>query len=140
MTTALIHLNVPAPLKGRWVRASRAAGMRLSDWIIQHVERSQLTTLRIPAGLTYADLKLQRDPDGAVSYDASVLARVCEASGIDAARFAADEDALSALLTAWYRAHRAAGGAPDPVQEDLLAEVAAEDARGGGISHAPGQA
>mgnify|MGYP001055295233 CR=1 FL=1 len=46
MTTALIHLNVPAPLKGRWVRASRAAGMRLSDWIVQHVERSQLTTLR----------------------------------------------------------------------------------------------
>lgn len=140
MTTALIHLNVPAPLKGRWVRASRAAGMRLSDWIIQHVERSMLTSLRIPDGLTYADLKLQRDPDGSVSFDAAVLTRVCEASGIDAARFGADEDALAALLTAWYRAHRAAGGAPDPVQEDLLAEVAAEDARGGWVSHAPGQA
>ena len=28
---------------------------------------------------------------------------------------------------AWYRAHRAAGGAADAVQEELLAEVEAED-------------
>ena len=35
---ALIHLRVPASLKGRWVRVSRAAGTRLSDWIVQAVE------------------------------------------------------------------------------------------------------
>ena len=38
MTDALIHLRVPAAIKSRWVRESRAAGMRLTDWIIQRVE------------------------------------------------------------------------------------------------------
>lgn len=35
---SLIHLRVPAPIKGRWVRASRLAGMRLTDWIVDAVE------------------------------------------------------------------------------------------------------
>lgn len=34
---ALIHLRVPAELKARWVRESRAAGMRLTDWITARV-------------------------------------------------------------------------------------------------------
>ena len=38
MTDALIHLRVPAELKARWVRESRAAGMRLTDWIVRRVE------------------------------------------------------------------------------------------------------
>ena len=33
-----IHLRVPAATKGRWVRESRAAGMRLTDWITQKIE------------------------------------------------------------------------------------------------------
>jgi len=36
---ALIHLHVPAALKARWVRESRAAGMKLTDWIIEQIER-----------------------------------------------------------------------------------------------------
>lgn len=40
---ALIHLHVPAVLKARWVRESRAAGMRLTDWIIQRVGEDQKT-------------------------------------------------------------------------------------------------
>lgn len=36
---ALVHLRVPASMKGRWVRASRAQGMRLTDYIVQAVER-----------------------------------------------------------------------------------------------------
>lgn len=47
MTDALIHLRVPAATKGRWVRASRAAGMRLTDWITQAVEAQ--TSPRPPA-------------------------------------------------------------------------------------------
>lgn len=137
---ATIHLRVPASLKARWVRASRAAGLRLTEWIIAHVERDMLTHIRIPDGVTFADLKLRREPDGSVSFDRAVIARVCQASGIDAARFEADEDALSSLITGWYRAHRAQGGAPDPVEEDLIAEVRAEDAHGGGISYPPGRA
>ena len=38
MSDALIHLRVPAELKARWVRESRAAGIRLTDWIVQRVE------------------------------------------------------------------------------------------------------
>lgn len=50
---ALIHLRVPAELKARWVRESRAAGMRLTDWIITTMNRSitQDRTL-IPLGLS----------------------------------------------------------------------------------------
>lgn len=38
MSDAIIHLRVPAATKGRWVRESRAAGMRLTDWITQIME------------------------------------------------------------------------------------------------------
>jgi len=34
-----IHLRVPATTKAIWVRQSRAAGMRLTDWIVQRVEK-----------------------------------------------------------------------------------------------------
>lgn len=39
MPDALIHLRVPASLKARWVRMSRAKGQRLTDWLIERVER-----------------------------------------------------------------------------------------------------
>ncbi len=38
MTESVIHLRVPAAVKACWVRESRAAGMRLSDWIVERVE------------------------------------------------------------------------------------------------------
>ncbi len=38
MGDALIHVRVPAELKAIWVRESRAAGMRLTDWIIQRID------------------------------------------------------------------------------------------------------
>ncbi len=38
MNDSLIHLRVPAATKGRWVRASRAAGQRLTDYITCAVE------------------------------------------------------------------------------------------------------
>jgi len=40
---ALIHLHVSAALKARWVRESRAAGMKLGDWIIERVERGGIS-------------------------------------------------------------------------------------------------
>lgn len=47
---ALIHLRVPASRKARWVRESRAAGMRLTDWIIKRVEREDknMNVYKIP--------------------------------------------------------------------------------------------
>ena len=88
---ALIHLRVPAAIKARWVRESRAAGMRLTDWIVQRVEAQpmdKITPISIPQGLGFADLRLARDP----------------------------------------------------VAEDLIAEVRAEDAAGQACSHKPGRA
>lgn len=38
MSDAVVHLRVPAATKARWVRESRAAGMRLTDWITTRVE------------------------------------------------------------------------------------------------------
>ena len=101
-TDSIIHLRVPAALKARWVRESRAAGMRLTDWIVQRVEA---------------------------------------ASGLPKGFFTGQpEDALASLITAWYDRHIAAGGARDPVADDLIAEVRAEDAEGQPYSHAPGRA
>lgn len=140
---ALVHLRVPAALKGRWVRESRAAGMRLTDWIISRVEAPVPSpiTICIPADLDFAALKLARDPDGSISFDTSVIECIALASGLDAEFFMTQpEDAVSAVITQWYRSHILAGGAPDPVQEDLIAEARIEDERGGGISHQPGRA
>lgn len=44
---ALVHLRVPAATKARWVRDSRAAGQRLTDWIIERVERSEGQNMRV---------------------------------------------------------------------------------------------
>lgn len=144
MTDALIHLRLPAAVKGRWVAASRAAGMRLTDWISQAVEAQmaqQMARITIPAGLDFADLKLARDPDGHVSFDWAPIERICEASGIDVALFReSTEDNLAGLVTAWYREHLSRGGARDPVQDDLIAEVEAEDAAGQPYSYPPGRA
>lgn len=141
MPDALIHLRVPASLKARWVRLSRAKGQRLTDWLIERVERPMpMTTVCIPPDLRFADLRLAFEQDGDLSFDADVIRRICGASGIDHERFAADEDALCALVAAWYRAHRARGGDPDPVAESISAEVMAEERAGQRISHHPGSA
>lgn len=88
MGDALIHVRVPAELKAIWVRESRAAGMRLTDWIIQAVEAHTMATIKIPADLDFFDLYLARDP----------------------------------------------------VADDLIAEIHAEDAAGQHCSHKPGRA
>jgi hypothetical protein len=142
---ALIHLRVPAATKASWVRASRAAGQRLTDWIIDRVEapvQHVPVTLIVPDDLSFADLKLARDPaTGDVTFDAGVVERIAVASGLPSDFFLTQpEDVLGGVLTQWYRAHLAAGGAPDPVQEELIAEARLEDEHGGGFSHQPGRA
>jgi hypothetical protein len=98
-------------------------------------------TIQVPDDLDFSALKLARDADGMVSFDWGPIETICAASGIDVDIFReAPEDNIAGLLTAWYAAHRQRGGAADPVQEDLIAEAALEDSRGGGISHAPGRA
>ena len=88
--------------------------------------------IRIPEDLKFSDLKLARDPHtGDISFDWTPIERICEASGIDIAVFDDDsEDDLSELIIEWYQAHLASGGAPDPVQDELIAEAADEEAQG----------
>lgn len=144
MTDATIHLRVPAALKGRWVRASRAAGMRLTDWITDAVEAhmtQQMTRVTIPVGLDFAELRLARDQDGAVSFDWHAVERICQASGLPVELFReAPEDNVCGLIVGWYQAHRQQGGDPDPVAEDLVAETVAEEQAGQTVSHRPGRA
>lgn len=99
----------------------------------------KLVKFTIP-GIPFADLNLKREPDGSVTFDAEVIMRICEASGIDPEITLHDEDNVSEIITAWYAEHLAAGGDRDPVQDDLIAEAIAEDEHGGGISHQPGRA
>lgn len=144
MTDATIHLRVPATLKGRWVRLSRAQGVRLTDWIVNAVEAhvtKQLATIAIPDEIEFADLRLTRDPNGDVSVDMRVIERICESSGLPMEAITdAPEANLAGLIVAWYHHHRARGGATDPVAEDLIAETRAEDEAGQHASHRPGQA
>lgn len=143
MPDSLIHLHVPAALKGRWIRASRAAGLRLSDWIIEAVEahmQQVLAQIVIPDTVEFADLKLARTPDGSVAFDWTPIRRICEASGVDIAMIQASEDNIAGLLARWYSAHRADGGSPDLVAEDLILETRTEDAAGQPWSLPPGRA
>lgn len=142
---ALIHLRVPAATKAAWVRESRAAGMRLTDWIVNRVERplqpARPIAIRIPADLPFSELRLSRTPAGDVDFDWRPIEAICAASGVDPALFRdADEDNVAGLIVQWYRAHMAAGGERDPVADDLIAEVQIEDAHGQHASHQPGRA
>ena len=100
------------------------------------------TPISIPFGMTFADLRLARDSQtGDVSFDTLVIERIEQESGLPTGFFMGQpEDAMAALITTWYSAHRAAGGDADPVAEDLLAEVMTEDAAGQPYSHKPGRA
>lgn len=119
--------------------------MRLTDWIVQRVEAppmEKITPISIPEGMTFADLRLARDPDtGDVSFDIAVIEHIERDSGLPAGFFMSqDEDALGELIATWYNRHIAAGGTRDAVADDLIAEVKAEGAAGQSYSHSPGRA
>jgi hypothetical protein len=85
MSDATIHLRVSAALKGRWIRASRAADMRLTDWIIDAVEAhmtQQVTRIAIPVDADFADLNLSRKSDGNIAFDWVPIERICRASNV----------------------------------------------------------
>lgn len=101
----------------------------------------QMTRIVIPGGLSFADLQLTRDADGQVSYKGSAIMRICQASGLPAALLQ-DEcyENVATLIAAWYQVHRHHGGAPDPVAEDLIAEIQTGNAKGQPFNHPPGHA
>ncbi|AXE32749.1 hypothetical protein DK842_17960 [Chromobacterium phragmitis] len=138
-----IHLFVPRAAKSRWVWASRAAGMKLSDWLSQAAEahmQQQLARVAIPDNVDFSDLRLARDSDGHVSFDWPTIERVCVASRMPVEVLRnGPEDNVAALIVAWYQAHLKNGGARDAVADDLISEAMAEDDAGQSFSHAPGR-
>lgn len=96
--------------------------------------------ITIPDHISFADLKLSREPNGMVSFDWAPIEAICRASGVDIAILKdGPDDNVSALIVNWYQAHRAAGGKSDPVQDDLITEITLEDAAGS-ASFPPGRA
>lgn len=93
---------------------------------------TQKTYIVIPDDVQFGDLNLTRDPvTSMVAFDMEPLQRICEANDLDISVLTEDDDGkLGGFLNVWYRAHRENGGAPDLVQEQLMAEVAAEEAFG----------
>ena len=103
--------------------------------------QQQMAKVAIPDDLDFSDLRLARDPDGGVSFDLAVIERICEASGLPVEMFRdSPEDIVSGLIVGWYQAHRQNGGEADPVADDLIAEVVAEEKAGQAVSHQPGRA
>ncbi len=99
------------------------------------------TRIQIPDDLHFADLRLGRKTDnGNITFSIEIIERVCAASGIDTELVLSCEDNVSELIVGWYAAARQAGEPPDPVAEELLAEVRAEDTAGQSYSHQPGRA
>lgn len=99
------------------------------------------TKVSVPEDLDFADLRLARSPDGSISFDMSVIKRICQASDLSIQVFRdSPEDNVAGLIVSWYQAHRQQGGDTDPIAEDLIAEVLAEDNAGQKYSHLAGSA
>ena len=84
--------------------------------------------ITIPEGINFSALKLERDTStGWIKFDWAPIEAICEASGLDVRIFKEQhEDNVAGLIQAWYVHHLAHGGAPDSVQEQIIAEVMAE--------------
>ena len=44
---SVIHINVPRAVKARWVKASQARGMKLTDWLVDRIE-TRMNVYSIP--------------------------------------------------------------------------------------------
>jgi hypothetical protein len=87
--------------------------------------------IRIPETLKFTDLNLAFDQSGMISFDWQAIEQICAYNHlpIDVFKQGPEDNAVS-LIVVWYGHHRQAGGALDPVMEEYIAEVRAEDASG----------
>jgi hypothetical protein len=87
----------------------------------------------------FSELHMTRDNEN-IGYDWSLIEDICDASGIDISEFR-DENGnnISGLIYQWYSEHRARGGAPDPVMEDIIVEAKLETTFGS-MGDNPGKA
>ena len=80
----------------------------------------------IPGDVQFEDLALERDPvTKRLLYKPEPLAKLFMANELALQALFDDEDVVCWLVAEFYLNHRRAGGEPDPVAEEVLAEVAA---------------
>ena len=80
--------------------------------------------IRLPAGVDFTGLKLRRGAaSGEHAYDRKVLTKIIAANGFGQQTLIQRRDLELWIISECYLAHRAGGGAPDSVAEDILASV-----------------
>lgn len=81
----------------------------------------------IPDNLTFADLELNLNDEGQVSFNIQVIERICNLNGLRAYHlFESGENAVLRLIVVWYAQHLAAGGELDQIAENLMTEIKLE--------------
>ena len=79
----------------------------------------------VPGDMQFADLALERDPiTKRLLYKPEPLAKLFMANELALQTLFDDEDVVCWLVAEFYLTHRRAGGKPDPVAEEVLAEFA----------------
>ena len=98
---ALVHLRVPAEMKGRWVKESRLEGMKLTDWITSRVEAKALSIADV---LEEAATLAKSLEDSPIFYRNKLCADGIVTIQQQAARFsAATDDATRLDAALWAR-------------------------------------
>jgi hypothetical protein len=90
----------------------------------------KLLRIKIPEGIKFADLKLARNATtGEVSFKWAPVEAICNETGLDIEIFRKGrEDNIAELIVAWYAAAQEQESEVfDPVAEELITEVLAED-------------
>ncbi len=77
-------------------------------------------TLKLPAGYSFADLKIRRCEFDAIDLDMDLVKLVCNMNGLDFQKVCENPGpVVTTILTVWYKKHLAEGGSVDPVMEAL---------------------
>lgn len=77
--------------------------------------------IRIPDGLSFADLQLRMGEDRRVYFNWEVIDQLCQASNLDPEVFrSSPPENVGNLISYWYAVHLINGGAHDPIQERAL--------------------
>ena len=81
-----------------------------------------LLTLKLPAGYTFADLKIRRWDD-AIDLDMDLVKLICNLNGLDFEKVCQNPGpVVTTILTVWYKSHLAGGGEPDALMEELKSQ------------------
>lgn len=101
---------------------------------------TQKIVLSVPPDMDFADLQLSRRDDGNIRFKIETVERLCLDNELEPSLVLSSEGNVCELIVRWYAAHRANGGDPDPVAEDIAKEILIELEHGQAVSFAPGRA